>query len=143
MDIKEKVVTLSTGGKFSSRNTIMDIPQSIITTNGQYKSGKLIDITVVIDGTNLRPNFDLIFFPENPSTELTFDQLKNCSGRISVISDDFVDIGKCSIANLFNINMTFLVKEMYMLPIYQCDKEFSYNKGGISISLGYELGNCG
>lgn len=143
MDIKEKVVTLSTEGTFSSRNTVVDVPQAIITTNGQYKSGKIIDITVVIDGINQKPNLDLIFFPDKPTTELTFDQLKNCSGRVSIISEDFVDVGKCSIANLFNVNMTFMGKELYMITLYQGGNALICHKDSVSISLGYELGNCG
>jgi hypothetical protein len=151
MDIKEKVVTFTTGGSFSSSNRLMDVPQSIISTTGQYKSGKLIDITLVIDGNDKKPSLDLIFFPEEPmfkasvgsKLDLSFSQLKCCSGRIQILSDDFADVGGCSIANLFNLNMTFLVKEMYMIAVYQGDKLFNYTENSISLSIGYELGNCG
>ena len=94
---------------------------------------------------------DLIFFPEEPKIpskvgerlNLNFDQLKMCSGRIQVVSEDFANVGNCSIANLFNVNMTFLVKELYMITVYQDNNPFSYKPNTISLSIGYELGNCG
>jgi hypothetical protein len=121
------------------------------TVTGQYKSGKLIDITLVIEGKGKKPTLDLIFFPEEPKfnvvvsdkLDLSFSQLKSCSGRIQILSDDFADVGGCSIANLFNLNMTFLVKEMYMIAVYQGDIPFNYLENSISLSIGYELGNCG
>lgn len=152
MDIKEKIVTFSSSGTFSSKNVLIDIPQSIITTSGKYKSGKIIDITLIIDGNDKKPNLDLIFFSEEPkfnfnvgsSLELTFDQLKTCSGKIPIISDDFENVGLCSVANLFNLNMTFLVKELYMIAVYQGgDADFTYKKDYMSLNIGYELGNCG
>jgi hypothetical protein len=151
MDIKEKVVIFSHGGSFTDKNLLMDIPQPIITTSGQYKSGKIIDLTLVIDGIDKIPSIDLIFFPEEPTVTsspgtkliLPFSQLKTCAGRIQVVSDDFANVGGCSIANLFNVNMTFLVKELYMIAVYQSSLPFCYNPNSISISIGYELGNCG
>lgn len=151
MDIKEKLVTFSSGGIFTNKNCLMDVPQTIIATSGKYKSGKIIDITVVIEGVNKKPSMDLLFFPEDPKLEISvgsklilpFTKLKNCSGRIQILSEDFSDVGGCAVASLFNLNMTFLIKELYMITVYQGDRPFEYTKDCISLNIGYELGNCG
>jgi hypothetical protein len=150
MDIKEKLVILSSSGEFIGKNILMDIPQSIITTNGKYKSGKVVDITVVVDGINKFPTFDLVFFSDSlnltnkvgETPDLDFDKMKRCAGMVRILSEDFENVGKCSVANLFNLNMTFFGKELHMIPVYQNTIPFKYERETVCVNIGYELGNC-
>ena len=150
MDIKSMSVVLDCGGEFNGTNRILNIPREILSTNGEYTSGKIIDITIVIAGNNKFFDMDLLFFPsymtvESKPTdpfELSFDTMKDCNGRIQILANDFSNIGKCSVANLFNLNMTFRFKELCLIAVYQNDKKTVINKNSVVINMGYELGSC-
>lgn len=150
MDIKEKSVVFESGGTFVGKNRLFDSPLEVISTTGQYKSGKIIDVTIIADGLNQFLDLDLLFFPEKdslavkPAEEfvMPFQKMKRCAGRIQVLSTDFSNIGGCSVANLFNVNMTFQFKELYMIAVYQGEKSITTKPGSVAITLGYELGVC-
>jgi hypothetical protein len=150
MDIKSISAFLDCGGEFDGTNRILNIPIGILSTNGDIASGKIIDITVVVDGNDKFFDMDLLFFPYNVTLEskpkdpfeLSFDTMKDCNGRIQILSNDFSNIGKCSVANLFNLNMTFRFKELCLIAVYQSDKKTVINKNSIVINMGYELGSC-
>lgn len=151
MDIKEKSVTVcSTDGEFSSPNTLLGIPQEIFSTSGNFKSGKIVDITVIGNGQNVKPKMDLLFFPDKITIEATvgsqvnipYDILKSCAGRVSILPEDYSIISKCTVANLFNINMTFQYKIMYIVPVYQDTVKHQLHPNSLTINIGYELGVC-
>ena len=150
MDIKSMSVVLDCGGEFNGTNRMLNIPTVILSTSGDIASGKIIDVTVVVDGNNKFFDMDLLFFPYNVTIEskptdrfeLSFDDMKNCNGRIQILANDFSNIGKCSVANLFNLNMTFRFKELCLIAVYQSDKKTVINKNSVVINMGYELGSC-
>lgn len=151
MDIKEKSVTFENGGTFTGKNQLFSNPMEVTSTIGQYKSGKIIDVTIIADGPRQFFDLDLLFFPNKPvltmnptgQFSMPFSEMKQCSGRIQVMSTDFGDIGGCSIANLFNLNMTFLSKELYMIAVYQGERTMTIHPNSVSLTIGYELGTCG
>ena len=150
MDIKSMSAVLDCGGEFNGTNRILNIPIGILSTSGDIASGKIINITVVVDGNDKFFDMDLLFFPYNVTLEskptdpfeLSFDTMKDCNGRIQILSNDFYNIGKCSVANLFNLNMTFRFKELCLIAVYQGDKKTVLGKNSIIINMGYELGSC-
>lgn len=141
---------LDCGGEFNGTNRILNIPIGILSTGGDSASGKIIDITVVVDGNDKFFDMDLLFFPYNVTLEskpadpfeLSFDTMKDCNGRIQILSNDFYNIGKCSVANLFNLNMTFRFKELCLIAVYQNDNKTVIDKNSVVINMGYELGSC-
>jgi hypothetical protein len=150
MDIKETSVIFDNGGTFSQKNQLFCNPVEIISTTGQYKSGKLIDVTVIAEGSDKFFDMDLLFFPDKSILNISpmeqfsmpFDKMKHCAGRIQLIESDFSNVGGCSIANLFNLNMTFQFKHLCMIAVYQGEKTITTKPNSIALTLGYELGSC-
>jgi hypothetical protein len=150
MDIKETSVIFENGGTFCRKNQLFNNPVEIISTTGQYKSGKLIDVTIIAEGADKFFDLDLLFFPHksvltiNPMEQfsMSFEKMKHCAGRIQVVSSDFSNVGGCSIANLFNVNMTFQFKELCMIAVYQGDTTIITKPNSVALTFGYELGSC-
>ena len=151
MDIKEKSINLCSGGTFNSPNTLFGKPQEIFSTTGHLRSGKLIDLTVISSGVNSKPKLDLLFFPDKIEIEeivgsglrIPYKSLQMCSGRVSILREDYSLVSECNIANLFNINLTFQYKSMYIVPVYQDTNPCSFTNDSVTLNIGYELGVCG
>jgi len=123
-------------------------PTCLLTTPIGYKCGKFTDVTLITDSYKNVFELDLLFFPKKITPDskvgekfnLDYNELKSCVGRMRIMEDDFTQIGDAAIANLFNVNMTFSFKDLYMILVYQSDKKLSFNKD-LSLNLGYELGD--
>jgi len=147
--IKEISLDLGTSGSYDGVNRTFGTLQTIFNEPSMsYKSGKVIDITVVVSGSTARA-MDLLFFPntvtvlgnQNDSFDMSLSDLQSCTGRVRVANSDFVQIGGSSIANLYNINMTFNSNKLYVLGVLQEGGEINLPAtGGVYLTLGYELG---
>jgi len=150
MDIKEKSLSEWSGGRFNKPNTLFNSPLEVLSTSGNFKSGKLIDITLITSDFKFRPQIDLLFFSEKidsnmkvgDNLNLPYDILKRCTGKVTVLDSDYSTIGSCSVGNLFNVNMTFQYKELYVIVVYQSLTDIEMPKNSMNINIGYELGVC-
>lgn len=148
--IKEISLDLGTSGSYDGVNYTFGTLQTIFNEPSMsYKSGKVIDITVVVSGSGNAKAMDLLFFPktvtvlsgQNDTFDMSLSDLQSCTGRVRVANSDFVQIGGSSIANLYNINMTFNSNKLYVIGVLQESGEINLPaSGGTYLTLGYELG---
>ena len=128
--IKELSINLGTSGSYSGVNKTFGTLQTIFNEPSMsYRSGKIVDLTVILSGSNSNNamDVDLLFFPQsvtvasnqNATFSMSLSDLQSCSGRIRVSSADFSQIGGCSIANLYNVNMTFETNKLFVTSVYQ------------------------
>ena len=148
--IKELSINLGTSGSYNGANKTLGTLQTIFNEPSMsYRSGKIVDLTVIVSGSNNAMDMDLLFFPQsvtvasnqNATFSMSLSDLQSCSGRIRVSANDFSQIGGCTIANLYNVNMTFETNKLFVTSVYQQSSGISLPAtGGIYLNVGYELG---
>lgn len=147
--IKEISINLGTSGSYSGANKTFGTLKTIFNEPSMsYRSGKVVDVTVIVSGSNNSMDLDLLFFPQsvtvassqNATLSMSLSDLQSCTGRIRVDDTDFSQIGGSLIANLYNVNMTFNTNKLYVMGVCQSGSVSLPSDGGVYLNLGYELG---
>ena len=149
ISLKQVSVDLNASGSYNGSHKTFGTLQTVFNEPSMsYRSGKIVDITLIVSGSSNTMDLDLLFFPQsvtvqsdqNASLSMSFSDLKNCTGRIRVDDADFAQIGNSLMANLYNVNMTFKSNKLYVLGVIQAGNISLPSTDSVHLNLGCEFG---